>query len=46
VRHYWLCERCSQVFTLVYEEAYGVVLKVLWPELAPGETHKQLSAAS
>jgi hypothetical protein len=26
VRHYWLCERCSHVFTLVYEEGYGVVL--------------------
>ena len=45
VRHYWLCERCSQVFTLVYEEGYGVMLKVLWPELAAVETHKELSAA-
>jgi hypothetical protein len=45
VRHYWLCERCSHVFTLVYEEAYGVTLKVIWPELAAGETHKELSEA-
>ncbi len=45
VRHYWLCERCSHVFTLVYEEEYGVVLKVLWSELPTGETHKELSAA-
>jgi hypothetical protein len=45
VRHYWLCECCSHVFTLVYEEAYGVVLKVLWPELAITETRKELSAA-
>ena len=45
VRHYWLCEQCSQVFTLVYEDGYGVILKVLWPELAAGETHKELSAA-
>lgn len=28
VRHYWLCERCSQMFTLVYDEEGGVVLKV------------------
>jgi hypothetical protein len=45
VKHYWLCERCSQVFTLVYEEGSGVMLKVLWPELAPVETHKELSTA-
>jgi hypothetical protein len=44
VRHYWLCERCSQVFTLHYEEGYGVMLKVLWPELAARETHNELSA--
>jgi hypothetical protein len=45
VRHYWLCERCSHVFTLVYDEEYGVTLKLIWPELAVGETHKELSAA-
>jgi hypothetical protein len=42
VRHYWLCEGCSQVFTLLYEEGYGVMLKVPWPELAAGETHNEL----
>jgi len=45
VRHYWLCERCSHVFTLAYEEGSRVALRVLWPELAAGETHKELSAA-
>lgn len=45
VRHYWLCERCSHVFTLVYEEEYGVMLKLIWPELAAGETQKEFSAA-
>ena len=45
VRHYWLCERCSHVFTLVYDEEHGVTLKLIWPELAAGETHKELSAA-
>jgi hypothetical protein len=44
VRHYWLCERCSQAFTLVYEEGYGVMLKVLWSELPGGETHQERSA--
>jgi hypothetical protein len=45
VRHYLLCERCSHVFTLVYEEAYGVTLKVLWRQLPVAEGHKELSAA-
>lgn len=45
VRHYWLCERCSDVFTLIYDEGSGVMLKVLWPELPAGETHKEASAA-
>lgn len=45
VRHYWLCERCSQVFSLVYDEQYGVVLKALWPELPAAEAYKASSAA-
>jgi hypothetical protein len=27
VRHYWLCEDCSRLFTLVYKEGSGVVLE-------------------
>jgi hypothetical protein len=45
VRHYWLCERCSHVFTLVHDEECGVTLKLIWSGLAAGETHKELSAA-
>ena len=44
VRHYWLCERCSLVFTLVYDGEYGVVLKALWPEL-PGAAEPQKKAS-
>jgi hypothetical protein len=44
LRHYWLCEQCSHVSTLVYEEGYGVVLKLLWAELPAGETQEELSA--
>src|SRR5215831_12689062 len=40
LRHYWLCERCSRVFTLVYDEHHGVVLKDLWPELPAKAAHK------
>jgi hypothetical protein len=45
VRHYWLCERCSHVLTLVYEEEFGVVLKALWPEIEAGEMRRTVSAA-
>lgn len=44
VKHYWLCERCSQAFTLIYDERYGAVLKVLWPELPMTEASKKVSA--
>jgi len=45
MKHYWLCERCSHVFTLVYEEGCGVVLKLLRQELPVPEAHNELSAA-
>jgi hypothetical protein len=43
VRHYWLCERCSHVFTLTYEEGCGVILKLMWPELPVSEAAKKFS---
>jgi hypothetical protein len=43
VEHYWLCERCSHVFTLAFEEKEGVMLRALWPELLPAERPKQLT---
>jgi hypothetical protein len=43
--HYWLCERCSHVFTLVYDGESGVVLKLLWMELPLTEVRKQLTDA-
>jgi hypothetical protein len=33
IKHYWLCERCSGLFTLVYQQEQGVVLKPHWLEL-------------
>jgi hypothetical protein len=45
VKHYWLCERCSQVFTMVYEEECGVIIKLLWPEIA-AETAQKASASA
>jgi hypothetical protein len=46
VQHFWLCESCSDVFTLVYEEGSGVVLKLLHLELPLAEVRKELPAAS
>jgi hypothetical protein len=33
------------VFSLVYDEKFGVVLKALWPDVSAAEYDKQLSAA-
>lgn len=47
VRHYWLCERCSHAFTLIYDAQYGVVLKEFWPEIPRAtQSHTGTSAAA
>ncbi len=42
VKHFWLCERCSHIFTLAYDVQSGVVLKVRWIELPLTEARKEL----
>jgi len=42
VHHYWLCERCSHIFTLVYDEQLGVVLKLFRLELPLADARKEL----
>jgi hypothetical protein len=42
VKHFWLCERCSSVFTLGHDEKDGVMLKLLRTELPPAEARKML----
>ena len=42
VEQFWLCERCSHIFTLAFDEDQGVVLKVRSPELLAVEDPKQL----
>ena len=37
VKHFWLCESCCNVFTLVHTEPEGVTLKLLWTELSDSE---------
>src|SRR5215469_18781300 len=43
VKHFWLCEHCSHVFTLVYEKNAGVLLKLRWQELPAVEPPKELT---
>lgn len=45
VKHFWLCESCSHVFTLVYSESGEVVVKLLSRDLPVSPTHKELPAA-
>jgi hypothetical protein len=43
VKHFWLCEHCSHVFTLVYDAEHGVVLTLRWLELPLTEARKELA---
>jgi hypothetical protein len=45
VKHFWLCERCSHVFTLVHDAEHGVVLTLRWLELPFTEPRKELPAS-
>jgi len=44
VKHYWLCERCTHVFTLAYDERHGVIIKLLWPEIVAQPSRKASAA--
>jgi hypothetical protein len=46
VRHFWLCERCTHVFTLVHDAQHGIVLQLLRPELPLIEAPKEFSTNS
>lgn len=43
VKHFWLCEHCSRVFTLVYQEPVGVVLKLRWQGLPSADSPKEIA---
>lgn len=45
VKHFWLCESCSQVYKLGYEEGCGVLVKLNCLELPAGNPLKQFPAA-
>jgi len=44
IGHFWLCERCSNVYTLHYQHGRGVVILPLWPELPPAKSNMHLPA--
>lgn len=46
VRHFWLCERCSHIFTLVYEEQFGIELRLLVGELTNSDDKKVLTTST
>jgi hypothetical protein len=45
VEHFWLCERCSQIYTLGYEPGRGIIIRPLWPELPAAENRMHLPVA-
>ena len=44
IGHFWLCERCSSVYTLHYKPGRGVVILPLWPELPAAKDDMLLPA--
>jgi hypothetical protein len=40
VKHFWLCEKCSNIFTLAYDDGKGVMLKPQWKELPLKEARR------
>jgi hypothetical protein len=45
VKHFWLCEMCSQVYTLAYCEEHGVVIQARLSALATSEDPNEVAAA-
>jgi hypothetical protein len=45
IEHFWLCERCSHIYTLDYEPGRGVLIRLLWPALPAAENNMRLPAS-
>jgi hypothetical protein len=45
IGHFWLCERCSNVYTLQYQRDRGVAILPLWPELPAAKNNMHLPAS-
>jgi len=44
VEHFWLCEHCSNIYTLKYEAGRGVAISNLWPKLPAAKDEMRLPA--
>jgi hypothetical protein len=42
VRHFWLCEGCSNVYRVDYVPGRGIVILPLWPELPAAKNKMHL----
>ena len=42
IGHFWLCERCSNIYTLHFEPGRGVVILPLWPQLPAAKNNMHL----
>jgi len=42
--HFWLCEKCSSVYTLQDQPGHGIVIRPLWPELPAAKEEMRLPA--
>ncbi len=45
IGHFWLCERCSNIYRLDYVPGRGVVILPLWPELPAAKNNMHLPAS-
>jgi hypothetical protein len=45
IEHFWLCERCSGIYTLKYEPGRGVTILSLWPELPSAKSNMHLPSS-
>ncbi len=45
IGHFWLCERCSNIYMLRHEPGRGVMIHPLWPELPPAKNDMHLPAS-
>ena len=45
IEHFWLCEHCSNVYTLQYEPSQGVKILSLWPQLPAAKNSMHLPSS-
>jgi hypothetical protein len=45
VRHFWLCRRCADTFTLSYREGLGVLISRRLDVLSDSHTPRRIAAA-